>query len=455
MSISKEEIIEKERIVVSSILFNKECREYATHEGVNEDYFQPKSTLRKIIQAFNAISIDGTEPTESLIIDHLIPNSKEKRSKVALYLKQLKDESPPESLEALHIHLRILKNLFTKNKHTNLAKEILDLASKKTIKDLSYDEDDIGNLIEGSLFDMADENAKEGEQLMDIIEGYHYTVQHMREKMASKENDTVTSGYSDLDRILSGGFRKGTFSLIAARPGMGKTVWMLNSAVESAKAGSKVLFISIEMNLLQCFQRILSKISTVEGGKLQQPDTMNHDDWKKLEEAGKNIIDLYEETFWIKEITALTVSHLERMIKQYKKRFGIDIVYIDYAQIMLTKTGEEPKDPSDFAEISGALRRVSKSQNVAVVVGSQLNRKAEERNDKRPIMADIRNSGAFEQDAAQIIALYRDDHYNPKDSEKPNIIELIFLKNRFGKAAVNLDYFYDLSRQSILTFSPS
>jgi replicative DNA helicase len=116
---------------------------------------------------------------------------------------------------------------------------------------------------------------------------------------------------------------------------------------------------------------------------------------------------------------------------------------------MLTKEGDEPKESSDFAQISGGLRRASKNQNVAIIVGSQLNRDVEKRNDKKPIMADIRNSGAFEQDAARIIGLYRDEVYN-EISEKPNVLELIFLKNRFGKNGISLEYNYDLEKQAIL-----
>jgi replicative DNA helicase len=231
---------------------------------------------------------------------------------------------------------------------------------------------------------------------------------------------------------------------------MGKTVWMLNSAIETAKTGSKVLFISIEMNLYQCFQRILSKVSNVSAQKIQQPKQMTPKEWKMIEEAGNEISDIYEEKFWIEEVTELTPPQLERKIKHYKKVHDIDIVYVDYAQIMLTKEGNEPKDQADFAQISGALRRVAKAQNVAVVVGSQLSRDVEKRPDKRPVMADIRNSGAFEQDAAQVVGLYRDAVYNP-ETEKPNVLEFIVLKNRFGKGSVTIEFNYDLDKQAIFS----
>jgi len=236
--------------------------------------------------------------------------------------------------------------------------------------------------------------------------------------------------------------------MIAARPGMGKTVIMLNMAIEAAKQGKRVLFLSLEMNLLQCFQRILSKLADVSGKKIQQPNFMSPKDWEKLEKAGKDITDLYEETFWIEEIVNLTVPQMEKKVKLYKKKYNVDIVFVDYAQIMLTKEGKEPNEQSDFAQISGALRRASKSQNVAIVVGSQLNRKVEERPNKRPMMSDIRNSGAFEQDAGVIIGLYRDAVYN-EDTDTPNVLEMIFVKNRFGKANGILKFDYDLDKQSI------
>lgn len=443
----------REQLVVSSILFDKETKEWAVYKGMNPDVFQ-EPLVKKIIKAFNAVSEDGTPPTLPLLLDQLAGTNKEERNRWEVFLSKLEQEVPPEPKEVLEKHLDILRDAFIVRRYGDIAKEVLSLVHTHNPFDLSEEKSKIKHYVENAFFDIDDENTSESKQ-MTLAEGINYTIKNMKESLTSDNNENVTSGYDDLDEALDGGFKKGTFAMIAARPGMGKTVWMLNSAVEAAKSGAKVLFISIEMSLLQCFQRLLAKLADLSGKKIQRPEEMQPADWKKLQEAAKEIIEMHEDNFWVQEMTEITVPQLERLIKYYKKKFDIDAVYVDYAQIMLTKEGNEPKEASDFAQISGGLRRAAKNQNVAIIVGSQLNREVEKRNDKKPIMADIRNSGAFEQDAARIIALYRDEVYNGENSEKPNILELIFLKNRFGKNGVTLEYNYDLEKQAILQEAPS
>lgn len=452
--ILKSEIVRKESIIISSILFNEESREIAINKEIPEDLIKNKH-LKEILQTFNAYASVGREPTQKLIIERMAPNDAKKRTQLEQAFQRLKEKFPPEEPDILKIHIKALRQHYLLKKYEKFLEEALSKVKDGEIDPFSDDFVQIKKFIEEGLYELQDEDITDEVKSMDLIEGFQYTMQKMKEALSSDEkSETVTSGYKEIDRVLSGGFTKGTFAIIAARPGMGKTVMMLNMAIEAAKQGAKVLFISIEMSLLQCFQRILCKIADVSTKKLQQPKQMRTEDWKALEKAGKEIVELYDNRFWIDEVTSLTVPQLERRVQQYKKKHDIDLVFVDYAQIMLTKTGNEPEKQEDFAQISSALRRTAKSQNVAVVVGSQLNRKVEERNDKRPIMADIRNSGAFEQDAAQILALYRDEVYNKEKSEKPRIIEVIFLKNRFGEAAKTLDFNYDLDKQAILSHVP-
>lgn len=443
-----EELTYREKIVVSSMLFNTEVKKHITHNHLNEDFFRDKA-MKRIVQAFNAVAIVGDEPTELLLLDRLAPRKKEDKTKWSLFLKKLKEQMPPEPKDAFDMHLRILKNAHRNEILRNIALSTINELDNVSIDDLMDEENKVERHIENALYDFSEQEEDNDFKSADMYEGVVYTINKLKEAKSAKEVERVTSGYPEIDAALPGGFNKGNFSLIAARPAMGKTVTMLNMAIEAAKTGSKVLFVSIEMTLFQCFQRILCKIADMDGDKIQQPKTMNPDDWASLEKAAREVVDIYDDVFWMEEVTNLTVPQLERMIKKYKKKHNIDMVYVDYAQIMLTKEGNEPKEASDFAQISGGLRRAAKSQNVAVVVGSQLNRKVEERTDKRPIMADIRNSGAFEQDAAQIIGLYRDVVYN-KDTEDKNSLELIFLKNRFGESPT-IKLTLDLSRQAIFS----
>lgn len=442
----------REQIVLSTVLFDRESLDWAVYTGMNAAVFQ-EPLVHTVIKAFNAVSEDGTPPTEVLLLDQLCGTDTKKRKTWKEFFARLKDEVPPETKDALEKHISILSDAYIVKRYADVAKEVIKLTNSHNPFDLPEERKKIKNFVENAFFDIDESDSAKSKQ-MTLSEGINYTIKNMKEALTSDSSENVTSGYDDLDEALDGGFKKGTFAMIAARPGMGKTVWMLNSAVEAAKSGAKVLFVSIEMSLLQCFQRLLSKLADLSSKKIQRPEEMLPADWLKLQEAAKEIIEMYDDSFWVQEMTEITIPQLERIIKHYKKKHDIDAVYVDYAQIMLTKEGDEPKESSDFAQISGGLRRASKNQDVAIIVGSQLNREVEKRNDKKPIMADIRNSGAFEQDAARIIALYRDEVYN-ESSEKPNILELIFLKNRFGKNGISLEYNYDLEKQAIFSEAPS
>lgn len=441
-------LAQREQLVLSSVLFDAESKEWAVYTGMNTDIFE-EPIVSRIIKAFNGVSEDGTMPTETLIIDQLCGSDTKGRDRWKLFFERLKSEVPPESKEALEKHLDVLRDANMVKKYGRIAEDVLSLVNSHNPFEANEEKNKIKNYIENAFFQLDEESTGVIKQ-MTLSQGIQYTIKSMKESLTSSNNENVTSGYEDLDKALDGGFKKGTFAMAAGRPGMGKTVWMLNSAIEAAKRGAKVLFISIEMSLLQCFQRLISKLADLSSNLIQQPEGMEPSDWVKLQTAAQEILKMNGDNFWVQEITEITVPQLERIIKHYKKKHDIDSVYIDYAQIMLTKDGDEPKEASDFAQISGGLRRACKNQNVAIIVGSQLNRDSEKRVDKKPMMADIRNSGAFEQDAARIIGLYRDEVYN-EESEKPNILELIFLKNRFGKNGITLEYNYDLEKQAIFS----
>lgn len=455
---SKEAVIDRENRVIASVLFNPECKQRAISKEIKDDLFQnPKN--KKIMAAFNAIANFGIEPTESEVIDQLLIRAKDRNNeekmrqeKLALMaaFQQLKDQVGTETIDALEVHLNVLRQSFTLRKYIEIAQEIIRRAKNHDMIDpLSDDIKKLEHYIENAFYEMEGVGGTDEIKVMSLMEGMVFTIEKMRLALHSTGNEErVTFGYPEIDDNFAGGIMKGTYVIIAARPAMGKTVFMLNAAIESAKKGANVLFISIEMNLLQCFQRVVSKVSGISASKIQQPKTMSQKEWDMLQDSSKEIAELYGENMWIEEVLALTPAQLERKIKQYKKLHNIDAVYVDYAQIMLTKEGNEPEKQSDFAQISSALRRVSKSQNVAIVVGSQLSRDVEKRDNKRPVMSDIRNSGAFEQDAAQVIGLYRDEVYN-KESATPNVLELIVLKNRFGKGSTTIEFNYDLDKQSI------
>ncbi|NGY89022.1 hypothetical protein F6Y05_39260 [Bacillus megaterium] len=157
---------------------------------------------------------------------------------------------------------------------------------------------------------------------------------------------------------------------------------------------------------------------------------------------------LYGKNLFIEEVTSINAPQLEAKIKFYQKQFGVELVFVDYIQIMKTRNNNTPKEVSDFSEISYDLRELAKATQVALVLGAQLSRDVEKRDDKRPLDSDLKNSGSFEQDAFAIIHLYRDVVYN-KDTEEKRILEVIIGKNRFGEGNITIKLPYDYSVQSI------
>lgn len=444
-----QEIQRREYMTISSILYNKECREFATHNEIKEDLFNAPR-VRLIMRAFNAASISGEEPTFDMIIDQIGPKNITEREQWHQYFEKIKTNFTPDTKVAFDQHLKLLESAKNIAKLHGMATGMLQKMDDLNITDLLEENSPIEQYIESTLFDYEEEKKeKETEQTSaNISEGLSLTKTHLKKvAKGTGEDEFITTGYPELDEKLGKGVNKGSFAIIAARPAMGKTVTMINIGLEAAKQGAKVLFISIEMSLIQCYQRVLSKMSEVKAGRLQIPEELTDDEWARIDQAVIDAKEVYDDRFFLEEVVSLTAPQLERMIKRYKKKFDIDMVIVDYVQIMATKDGREPETENDYAQISGGLRKAAKSQKVAIIVGSQLNRAVENRPDKRPIMADLRNSGALEQDSPQIIGLYRDKVYNP-ETEKPNTLELVILKNRFGDIG-SVELSIDLTKQGL------
>jgi len=449
----KEKVSYREELILASILYDPECRAYYHAKHIDIRLFQSPRT-RQMIQAFNDVS-KVAEPTKSLLLDQLNPKDEQTKQEILQYLHKLNTQYEHETLDSIQVHVRLLKKIYKNAMFRQMGNKILTLTTQENLRDLT-EKNIVESYVEETLFHLSKISLDEEEKKTSytLTEGIQTAVKQIDEFTEEEATENVTTGYKRLDEALDGGFKRGTFALIAARPGMGKTVWMLNSAVEAAKKGVKTLFVSVEMPAIQLFQRVLSKISKVPMSYVQRPINIPMEHKKSINSAAKKVAEVYGNNFFVEEVSELNISQLERIVKHYTKTHQVESVYVDYAQILQKRNGDRPENASDFGEISGGLRIISKKLNVAMVVGSQLNREVEKREDKRPIMSDIRNAGEFEQDAAIMIGLYRDEVYNKETSEKPNTIELIFMKNRFGQANQILDFKYDLSRQNIMSEAP-
>lgn len=236
----------------------------------------------------------------------------------------------------------------------------------------------------------------------------------------------VPTGFADLDDCLAG-LQPSDLILVGARPSMGKTAFVLNIAEHAAvKAGISVAIFSLEMSDIQLANRLLSLESTVSAEKLRKGD-LDAGDWERIVDG----TDVLSDTGLIIDDTpGISVPELRSRCRKYKLEKNIGLVIIDYIQLM-SGTGKTDSRVQEISEISRGLKALARELDVPVVALSQLSRAPDQRQDHRPVMSDLRESGAIEQDADVIMFIYRDEYYN-KDTEERNVAEINVAKQRNG-----------------------
>ena len=260
----------------------------------------------------------------------------------------------------------------------------------------------------------------------------------------------IATGFTDLDYKLSG-LHPSELIIVAARPAMGKTAFVLNIAQRAAvRDHVPTAIFSLEMSKEQLVNRLFSLESQVDAQSLRTGN-MKDSDWEKLIE-GAGIIG--QSKLIIDDTPGISISELRSKCRKYKLEHGLDIIIIDYLQLMTGSVGRSSESrQQEVSDISRQLKGLARELNVPVVSLSQLSRAVESRPDKRPMLSDLRESGAIEQDADVVMFIYRDEYYN-KDSEFKKQAEIIIAKQRNGPVGtVNLAWlgeytkFANLSRQ--------
>jgi replicative DNA helicase len=236
----------------------------------------------------------------------------------------------------------------------------------------------------------------------------------------------VSTGFYDLD-YKTAGLQPSDLILIAARPSMGKTAFVLNIAEYAVLRGNVTTAIfSLEMSKDQLVKRIMSMHSKVNSQSIRTGE-LSDDDWIKLVESAKEIGN---SNLIIDDTSSISIGELRSKCRKYKLEFNLGLVIIDYLQLMTGSKKNESRQ-QEISEISRSLKGLARELNVPVVALSQLSRAVEQRPDKRPMLSDLRESGAIEQDADIVMFIYRDDYYN-HDSEEAGISEIIIGKQRNG-----------------------
>ena len=303
------------------------------------------------------------------------------------------------------------------------------ILSNETIDSINRGEDSaetIRERVEGAVFDLGEER-QEGtglERLSTVIERYDLL---LRERAAAP-NDVggIPTGFYDLDRKL-GGLNDTNLIIIAARPAMGKTAFALDIVRHAAlKERKKVAIFALEMSKEQNAGRMVSSEGRVLGHRLRT-GRLRSEDWVFYAKAME---DLHGAPVWLDDTPGQTLAQIWGKARRQQKRTGLDLVVIDYLQLM-KGTGREQSREQVISGISMGLKCMAKDLDLPVVALSQLNRGVESRPDKRPLMSDLRESGSQEQDADQIMFIYRDEVYN-EHTEMKGIAEILVRKNRHG-----------------------
>ena len=282
---------------------------------------------------------------------------------------------------------------------------------------------------EQKIFNIGEEGSrmKQGFQSMDslVVE-----LLDRVEEMSQNPNDItgVPTGFYDFDRMTSG-LQPGDLVVLAARPSMGKTALAINIAEHVAvNEGLPVAVFSMEMGAAQLAIRIVGSIGRIDQGHLRT-GKLSDDEWPRLTEAIEKLRSI---SLHIDETPGLTPSELRANARRLARQCGkLGLIVVDYLQLMSGTSSDGDNRATELGEISRGLKMLAKELQCPVIALSQLNRSVEQRTDKRPMMSDLRESGAIEQDADVIMFIYRDDYYN-KDSKEPGVAEVIIGKQRNG-----------------------
>ena len=281
---------------------------------------------------------------------------------------------------------------------------------------------------EQSIFKLV-QNRNGSEDTVPIREIVMNVIREMEE--AARNDGKVTgvpTGFRDLDNMLTG-MHAGELLLVAARPAMGKTAFVLNIAHHVAvRKGIATAIFNLEMSKEQLVTRMIAMDSLVDSQKVQTGQ-LAEDDWDQVLASAESIAAA---PLYIEDSSALTISELRSKCRQLKSKNNLGLIIIDYLQLMST-TGRVESRQQFVSDMSRSLKMLARELDVPIIALSQLNREVDKRPDHKPVLADLRESGSIEQDADVVMFIYRDEYYNPETTTKPQTAEIIIAKQRSGE----------------------
>ena len=411
--------IEAEQAVLGSMMLDKDAVSSAFEVLKPDDFYREENKL--IFEAmFNLYN--HSEPIDLITVkDELISMGKFDVCGGIEYIADLSDKVPTTA--NVDQYIKIVEEKAVLRSLIKTSNELINLGY-----DQNLEVDEIIEKAEKSVFDLLQNRNQKGyTPVKDILID---TVAQLEKLYNQKEHITgIPSGFADLD-YKTAGFHGSELILVAARPAMGKTAFALNIAANAAvRAKVPVAIFSLEMSKEQLVSRILSSEAMIDSNKLKT-GKMDEEDWIKLSEG---LEPLSESEIYIDDTPGISITEIRAKSRKLKLEKDIGLIIIDYLQLISgSGSRKNGSREQEISEISRSLKILAKELNVPVIAISQLSRAPEQRkDDHRPMLSDLRESGAIEQDADIVMFLYRDDYYN-EDSDKKNIAEVILAKHRGG-----------------------
>ena len=409
--------LEAEQAIIGSMLTDKDAVISSIEVLKEDDFYREdnKAIYSAILSLYNR-----SEPIDIITVKAELESMGKLEQVGGLeYLAELPEKVPTTANAEKYIKIVEEKSILRKLIKT--ANEIMELGYSPT--------EDVEDIMEGAekkIFNiMQQKNQKSYTPIKDVLVESFTKLEELYNR---KQHITgVPTGFSELD-YKTAGLHGSDLILIAARPAMGKTAFALNIATNaSVRAKVPVAVFSLEMSKDQLVNRILCSEAMVDSNKVRT-GKLEENDWTKLAES---IGPLSEAEIYIDDTPGISVTEIRAKCRKLKLEKNIGMVVIDYLQLVQGSNKRNGSREQEISEISRSLKILAKELNVPVIALSQLSRAAEQRPDHRPMLSDLRESGAIEQDADIVMFLYRDDYYN-EDSEKKDIAEVIIAKHRGG-----------------------
>ncbi len=414
--------VEAEQSLLGGLLLDNNAWDRIADVVSEGDFY--RDDHRRIFRYIGKLCVAG-RPADVVTVFELIEQANETDQTGGLaYLAEIANATP--SAANIRRYAEIVRERAVLRKLVTVGDEIAGSALNPAGRDVKTLLDEA----ERRIFEIAEAGARNTQGFVAIQPLVGEVVQNMEALLARDSQSDITgvpTGFTDLDKMTSG-LQPGDMIVVAGRPSMGKTAFALNIAEHiGVDQRLPVAIFSLEMSGPQLATRFLSSVGRIDQGKLRN-GRLTDEDWERLTMAlGK----LHEAPIHIDETGAINATDLRaRARRLYRQCGGLSLIVIDYLQLMTSTKGNENR-ATELSEISRSVKALAKELKVPIIALSQLSRKVEERTDKRPLMSDLRESGAIEQDADIILMMYREEYYK-QDTQDKGVAEVIIGKHRNG-----------------------